>query len=88
MKKNIGNTERVLRFVGGIALTSLAFWGPKQKRYFAFLIPAITGMVGICPLYSALQISTRRESQDASNDYFPVQSASERVAGHPIVGVS
>lgn len=88
MKKNIHDFERVARFVGGVFFSSLAFWGPKKKVFLAFLIPVATGLVGTCPVYSALGISTRRIGKDQDNEYFPVQSNSERAAGHPIVGVS
>lgn len=89
MKKNINNVERVLRFSGGALLSSMAFWGPKQKWMLSFLVPTVTGIVGTCPLYSAMGISTLSEKknvEEQANDYFPVQSDSERVAGHPFVG--
>lgn len=87
MKKNIHDYERVGRVVGGVFLSSLAFWGPKKPLYLAFLIPIATGAVGTCPLYSALGVSTRKDPDTQANDYFPVQSTSEAAAGHPIVGV-
>jgi hypothetical protein len=97
MKKNIHDYERIGRVVGGAALASLAFWGPRKAGFLAFLVPVATGAVGTCPLYSALGISTRPNAASGNtsigkggrrdNDYFPVQSASESAAGHPIVGV-
>lgn len=91
MKLNISDPERVVRFGAGAVLSSLAFWGPKKPAYLVFLIPMATGFIGTCPLYSALGISTRtigEKESDQANDYFPVQSPSERAAGHPIVGAS
>ena len=88
MKKNIHDYERVFRFAGGAFLSSLAFWGPKNKGFLGFIIPMSTGLIGTCPLYSALGISTRKDIKDRDNEYFPVQSVSERAAGHPIVGAS
>ncbi|MCM2349338.1 MAG: DUF2892 domain-containing protein [Bacteriovoracaceae bacterium] len=88
MKKNIHDYERVARFAGGAFLSSLAFWGPKKIGFLGFVIPMATGLSGTCPLYSALGISTRKETKDQDNEYFPVQSISEEAAGHPIVGVS
>lgn len=90
MQKNINDYERVGRVAGGLFLSSLAFWGPKNKWYLGFLVPAVEGMVGTCLMYSALGINTRSKegSEDQANKYFPVQSTSERAAGHPIVGVS
>lgn len=88
MKKNISDGERLLRVIGGGFLSSLAFWGPKRKAYLWFSIPAIEGFVGRCALYSFLGINRRSPEEDQANSYFPVQSPSERAAGHPIVGVS
>lgn len=87
MTKNIHPYERVGRVLGGAFLSSLAFWGPKNKAFLGFLIPVATGLVGTCPAYSALDISTLPEGDKRDNDYYPVQSDSERAAGHPIVGV-
>jgi hypothetical protein len=58
MEKNINDPERVIRFLGGAVLTSLAFWGPHNYWFMLGLIPMATGFVGTCPLYSALGIST------------------------------
>jgi hypothetical protein len=93
MKKNVSDVERVLRFTGGTFLTSLAFWGPKNKWFLTGLVPIFTGLSGWCPLYAALGISTRKEEKEPkairqANRYMPVQSDSEEAAGHPIVGVS
>jgi hypothetical protein len=88
MQKNIHNVERVARVALGAALSSRAFFGPRKPWYLVFAFPVITGLVGTCPLYSALGVSTRPEDQDkSSNDYFPDKSQSEIAAGHPIVGV-
>jgi hypothetical protein len=101
MKKNINKTERIIRGVSGLALTSLAFWGPKNKLFLAGLIPIFTGSTGTCPAYSALDISTRTEDKGFGEGYFhPYKSGeisgiegyepvsdSEIAAGHPIVGV-
>ncbi len=92
MQKNIHKYERVVRTAGGLALSSLAFWGPKKSLFLGFLIPVVTGLVGKCPLYSALGINTRkqeeRQGEISDNEYFDKKSDSEVVAGHPIVGVS
>ena len=59
MTKNINDTERVFRFIGGAAIASLAFWGPQNNWYLLGVIPMLTGFVGTCPLYLALGINTR-----------------------------
>ena len=55
----------------------------KKSLFFAFSIPFTTGFV------SSLLLLTRvREDEETrkANEYFPVQSDSERAKGHPIVG--
>jgi hypothetical protein len=56
--KNINDPERVIRFLAGAVITSLAFWGPQSNWFLLGLIPMATGLVGTCPLYTALGIST------------------------------
>ena len=58
MKKNIHPVERVLRVAVGLVLTSLAFWGPSSNWFLLGLIPAATGLTGICLPYKILGIST------------------------------
>lgn len=57
--KNINDPERVIRFIGGAIITSLAFWGPQNYWFMLGIIPMMTGLIGTCPLYSALGISTK-----------------------------
>lgn len=58
MKKNIGLIERVIRVVVGAAIVSLAFVGPQTPWAYLGIIPILTGLVGWCPPYSLLGIST------------------------------
>jgi hypothetical protein len=58
MTKNIHPVERAVRIVGGGLVASLAFWGPANYWYLLGLIPLITGLVGWCPPYQLLGIST------------------------------
>lgn len=55
---NEGTLDRALRIAIGIALLSLAFLGPKSAWGFLGLIPLATGLMGFCPLYRMLGIST------------------------------
>jgi hypothetical protein len=50
--------ERVLRVALGLGLLSLAFLGPKTPWGFLGLVPLATGLLGSCPLYTLLGIST------------------------------
>ncbi len=59
MKMNEGTLDRVLRVIGGVVILALAFVGPKTPWGYLGLIPLITGMVGFCPLYALVGLSTR-----------------------------
>jgi len=58
MKKNIHPVERVIRIIIGALIASLAFWGPANNWFLLGLIPLFTGLVGWCPPYQLLGIST------------------------------
>jgi len=56
--KNEGTIDRALRVVAGAALVSLVFVGPETPWGWVGLVPLVTGLVGNCPVYSLLGIST------------------------------
>lgn len=58
MKHNEGTVDRILRVVVGVGVLSLVFWGPQTSWGYLGLIPIVTGLVGICPLYSILGVNT------------------------------
>lgn len=58
MNRNIGSTDRNIRLVVGVALLSLAFFGPRTPLGYLGLIPILTALVNFCPLYALLGIST------------------------------
>lgn len=58
MKKNIHPIERVVRIVAGVALISMAFWGPQNMWFMLGIIPLLTGLVGWCPPYAIFGINT------------------------------
>lgn len=58
MKQNIHNVERIVRVVVGLGLTSMAFIGPANPWFYLGLIPVATGLLGWCPPYAMLGIST------------------------------
>jgi hypothetical protein len=58
MTQNIGNTERVIRIVGGLVLITLAVTGNVGVWGWLGLVPLATGLVGWCPPYSLLGINT------------------------------
>jgi hypothetical protein len=56
--RNEGTIDRVLRVVAGAALVSLVFVGPETPWGWVGLVPLVTGLVGNCPVYALLGIST------------------------------
>ncbi|MBK9079048.1 MAG: DUF2892 domain-containing protein [Hyphomicrobium sp.] len=58
MLANVGSIDRVLRFVVGLAILSLVFVGPQTPWGWLGLIPLLTAVVGYCPAYSILGVST------------------------------
>lgn len=58
MKVNEGAFDRVLRVLVGAGVLSLAFIGPQTPWAYLGVIPLLTGLVGVCPLYSILGINT------------------------------
>jgi hypothetical protein len=60
MKPNIGKVERAVRIVVGVTVLSLAFVGPQTPWAYLGLLPLVTGLVGWCPPYALLGVSTAR----------------------------
>ena len=58
MTKNEGTIDRVLRVVVGAGVLSLVFVGPQTAWGWIGIVPIVTGIVGYCPAYSLLGIST------------------------------
>lgn len=67
MTKNIHPVERILRVTVGLALTSLAFWGPSSPWFLLGLVPAVTGVIGWCPPYTLLGINTCPKKQTGNS---------------------
>lgn len=58
MKTNEGTFDRVARVIVGLVILSLVFVGPQTLWGYLGLIPIITGLVGFCPIYKILGLST------------------------------
>jgi len=57
-KVNVGTPDRAIRVVLGLALLSLIVIGPHTAWGWIGVVPLITGILGWCPAYSILGIST------------------------------
>lgn len=63
MKQNIHNAERVIRVIVGLVIISLVFVGPQSAWGWLGLIPLATGILGWCPPYALLGISTCKKAE-------------------------
>ncbi len=61
--KNVGRIDQIIRVIIGIGVLSLLLILPGDARWWGLvgLIPLVTGIIGYCPLYSLLRISTRKK---------------------------
>ena len=55
---NIGNLDRALRILLGLAMISLAGFGTIGVWGYLGIVPLLTGAVAACPLYSVLGVAT------------------------------
>lgn len=58
MTRNEGTIDRVLRVVLGLVLIGLALNGTFTPWGWVGVVPLLTGLFGMCPLYSLLGINT------------------------------
>lgn len=63
MKRNMSNLDRALRAVAGVLLLGWAFLSQHPLHWWGLvgLVPLGTALVGFCPLYRMLGISTCRK---------------------------
>jgi len=60
LKTNVGNVDRTLRIVAGIALIALAATGTIGAWGYIGVVPLLTGLLRSCPAYSIFGIDTCR----------------------------
>lgn len=58
MKANVGGIDKILRVVVGVALVGLAATGTIGIWGWIGVVPLATGLIGWCPLYPLLGLST------------------------------
>ncbi len=58
MTRNEGTLDRVARVALGVVLIVLALRGMYTPWTWIGVVPLLTGLVGMCPLYSLLGINT------------------------------
>ncbi|MFN8152968.1 MAG: DUF2892 domain-containing protein [Bacteroidia bacterium] len=64
MKSNIGMSDRVVRMFLGVSIAMMLVF---QNSIWALLglIPFVTGIIGVCPLYSLMGINTNKSNTQA-----------------------
>jgi predicted RND superfamily exporter protein len=65
MKKNIGTTDRTIRIIAGIIIIALGVWF-KSWWGLIGLLPLATALIGWCPPYALLGISTCRNKEQSA----------------------
>jgi hypothetical protein len=55
---NEAAVDRLIRIGIGVALLTLALTGPKSPWGFLGIVPLLTGILGSCPAYTLLGVST------------------------------
>ncbi|NMJ43313.1 DUF2892 domain-containing protein [Roseomonas sp. JC162] len=58
MSCNVGNADRVLRILAGLAILALGAFGPLRWWGLVGLVPLATGVMRFCPAYTLLNIRT------------------------------
>lgn len=65
MKLNLGALDRWIRIAGGAFVFSLGFWGPQTNWAWLGLLVAFTGLIGHCPIYTMLGLSSCPRGRDS-----------------------
>jgi hypothetical protein len=55
---NEHTVDRVVRIILGLGVLSLFLVGPQSAWALLGLLPLVTGLVGSCPVYTLLGVST------------------------------
>jgi hypothetical protein len=58
--KNVGSTDKIIRYVLALVFFSLFFILQGNLRFLGLIgfIPLLTALIGVCPLYIPLKINT------------------------------
>jgi predicted RND superfamily exporter protein len=59
MKANVGGTDKIVRYVGGIVIIALGFYF-KSWWGIVGLLPILTALISWCPAYVPFKISTKK----------------------------
>jgi uncharacterized membrane protein HdeD (DUF308 family) len=62
-KHNVGRTDRIIRVILGVVLIGNVFFAIQHPIGWIGVILVVTGIAGICPLYSLLGINTKSAAE-------------------------
>ncbi len=60
MQKNVGGLDKILRIVAGVGLLGFAVLSDSPAHVWGYIgvVPLLTALVGVCPLYSLIGLNT------------------------------
>ena len=62
-KNNVGKTDRIVRVILGVLLIGNVFFALQHPIGWLGVILVVTGLAGICPVYSLLGINTKSAAE-------------------------
>ncbi len=62
-KNNMGKVDRIIRVILGVVLIGNVFYALQTPIGWVGVILVVTGIAGICPLYSLLGINTKSAAE-------------------------
>ena len=68
LKHNVGKTDRIVRIILGVLLIGNVFFALQHPIGWIGVILLITGIAGICPLYSLLGMNTKSAAERVGLD--------------------
>ena len=63
LKHNVGKTDRIIRVILGVLLIGNVFFALQHPIGWIGVILLVTGLAGICPVYSLLGMSTKSAAE-------------------------
>ena len=57
-ERNVGSIDRILRVVIGLTMVVMSATGTIAAWGYIGVVPLVTGLIGTCPLYRLLGLST------------------------------
>ncbi len=68
LKHNVGKADRLIRIILGVLLIGNVFFALQHPIGWIGVILLITGIAGICPLYSLLGMNTKSAAERVGLD--------------------